>query len=51
MPTHTHIFGNYNSGYNHLNTPTCEVQLIVVKRNRKRFRFGLGFGQPRHYNF
>jgi hypothetical protein len=24
-PTHTHIFGNHNNGYDHLKTVTCGV--------------------------
>jgi hypothetical protein len=48
-PTHTHIFGNHNSGYSCFNTTTCRVQRITVKRNRKRFRFG--FGLRRDYSF
>jgi hypothetical protein len=44
-------FGNHNSGYSCFNTATCGVQRIAVKRNRKRFRFGLDFGQWRDCNF
>jgi hypothetical protein len=50
-PTHTHIFSNHSSGYSCLNTTTCGVQRIAIKRNRKRFGFGLGFEQRWDYNF
>jgi hypothetical protein len=38
-------FSNHSSGYSCFNTATCEVQRIAVKRNRKRFGFGLDFEQ------
>jgi hypothetical protein len=46
MPTYTHIFGNNNSNYGCLNTTTCGVQRIAIKRNRKRFGFRLGLQLP-----
>jgi hypothetical protein len=51
MSTYTHIFSNHNGGYGQLNTTTCGVQWIAVKRNRKRLGFGHGFGQWQDYNF
>ncbi len=44
-------FGNHSSGYSCFNTVTCGVQRIAVKRNRKRFGFGLDLGQRRGCNF